>query len=143
MIPEGNPSRSLRVPPDQSLYGAGARLRRGVRVRVCVCACACACVCVCVLLSARGHPALSSTLLDTRKVVIRAGSTLECSQAVPHPSTNWALCRLTSEVRRDLVHSTRYGRQRQDMCQTLLLHLGKGGGAILGSRPLRREHWPP
>ena len=28
------------------------------------------------------------------------------------PSTNQALSRLTSEVRRDPVHSTRYGRQR-------------------------------
>ena len=43
----------------------------------------------------------------------KAGSTLRCSQAVPHPRTNRALCRLTSEVERDLVHSTRYGRQRQ------------------------------
>ena len=42
----------------------------------------------------------------------KAGSTLKASQAIPHPSTNWALCRLTSEVKRDLVHSTRYGRQR-------------------------------
>ena len=43
----------------------------------------------------------------------KAGSTLRSSQAVPHPSTNRALRRLTSEVRRDPVHSTRYGRQRQ------------------------------
>ena len=43
----------------------------------------------------------------------KAGSTLRCSQAVPHPSTNRALCRLTLEVERDPVHSTRYGRQRQ------------------------------
>ena len=31
----------------------------------------------------------------------------------PHPSTNRALRRLTSEVGRDPVHSTRYGRQRR------------------------------
>ena len=43
----------------------------------------------------------------------KAGSTPGCSQAVPHPSTNRALCRLTSEVERDPVHSTRYGRQRK------------------------------
>ena len=43
----------------------------------------------------------------------KAGSTLRCSQAVPLPSINRALCRLTSEVERDPVHSTRYGRQRQ------------------------------
>ena len=42
----------------------------------------------------------------------KADSTLRTSQAVPHPSTIRALCRLTSEVERDPVHSTRYGRQR-------------------------------
>ena len=46
----------------------------------------------------------------------KADSTLRSSRAVPHPSTNRALRRLTSEVRRDPVHSTRYGRQRKD-CQ--------------------------
>ena len=44
----------------------------------------------------------------------KADSTRRSSQAVPHPSTNRALCRLTSEVRRDPVHSTRYGRQRSN-----------------------------
>ena len=44
--------------------------------------------------------------------VYKAGSTLRSSRAVPHPSTNRALRRLTSEVGRDPVHSTRYGRQR-------------------------------
>ena len=43
----------------------------------------------------------------------KADSTLRTSQAVPHPSTIRALSRLTSEVRRDRVHSTRYGRQRR------------------------------
>ena len=43
----------------------------------------------------------------------KADSTLRSSRAVPHPSTNRALCRLTSEVGRDPVHSTRYGRQRK------------------------------
>ena len=42
----------------------------------------------------------------------KADSTLRSSRAVPHPSTNRALRRLTSEVRRDPVHSTRYGRRR-------------------------------
>ena len=42
----------------------------------------------------------------------KAGSTLRSSRAAPHPSTNRALRRLTSEVGRDPVHSTRYGRQR-------------------------------
>jgi hypothetical protein len=44
---------------------------------------------------------------------MKADSTLRTSRAVPHPSTNRALCRLTSEVERDPVHSTRYGRQRK------------------------------
>ena len=43
----------------------------------------------------------------------KADSTLRSSQAVPHPSTSRALCRLTSEVGRDPVHSTRYGRRRK------------------------------
>ena len=45
----------------------------------------------------------------------KADSTLRSSQAVPHPSTNRALRRLTSEVRRDPVHSTRYGRQQRNL----------------------------
>ena len=43
----------------------------------------------------------------------KADSTRRSSRAVPHPSTNRALRRLTSEVRRDPVHSTRYGRQQK------------------------------
>ena len=43
----------------------------------------------------------------------KADSTLRSSRAVPHPSTDRALRRLTSEVGRDPVHSTRYGRWRQ------------------------------
>ena len=42
----------------------------------------------------------------------KADDTLRCSQAVPHPSTNRALRRLTSEVGRDPVYSTWYGRRR-------------------------------
>ena len=42
----------------------------------------------------------------------KADSTLRCCWASPHPSTNRALRRLTSELGRDPVHSTRYGRQR-------------------------------
>ena len=48
----------------------------------------------------------------------KADSTPRSSQAVPHPSTNRALSRLTSEVGRDLVHSTRYGRQREALVPT-------------------------
>ena len=50
----------------------------------------------------------------------KADSTLRYSQAVPDPSTNRALSRLTSEVERDPVHSTRYGRQRDTLN---LLHI--------------------
>ena len=60
------------------------------------------------------HAQIYSEMLWTRYGVLctKADSTRRSSQAVPHPSTNRALCRLTSEVRRDPVHSTRYGRQR-------------------------------
>ena len=44
----------------------------------------------------------------------RADSTLGTSQAVPHPSTIRALCHLTSEVGRDPVYLTRYGRQQMN-----------------------------
>ena len=49
----------------------------------------------------------------------KADSTLRSSQAVPHPSTNRALRRLTSEVGRDPVHSTRYGRRRNRRVQQI------------------------
>ena len=42
----------------------------------------------------------------------KASSTLRASRAVPHPGTDRALRRLTSEFGRDPVHSTRYGRWR-------------------------------
>ena len=47
------------------------------------------------------------------KKIKKADSTLRTSQAVPHPSTIRALSCLTSEVKRDPVYSTRYGRQRK------------------------------
>ena len=53
----------------------------------------------------------------------KADSTLRASRAVPHPSTDRALRRLTSEVRRDPVHSTRYGRQRKQ-CLCILHDVG-------------------
>ncbi len=55
-----------------------------------------------------------SSIMTSRRScrIYKADSTLRSSQAVPHPSTNRALRRLTSEVRRDPVYSTRYGRQR-------------------------------
>ena len=46
----------------------------------------------------------------------KADSTLRSSQAVPHPSTNRALRRLTLEVGRDPAHLARYGRQRMSIC---------------------------
>ena len=54
------------------------------------------------------------------KAFVKADSTLRSSQAVPHPSTNRALRRLTSEVRRDPVYSTWYGRQRVQTCNRVL-----------------------
>ena len=56
----------------------------------------------------------------------KAGSTLRSSRAAPHPSTNRALRRLTSEVERGPVHSTRYGRQRWRMLATI----GHAGGQL-------------
>ena len=53
----------------------------------------------------------------------KADSTLRYPQAVPDPSTNRALSRLTSEVRRDPVHLTRYGRQRMSTCDIHCLTL--------------------
>ena len=56
----------------------------------------------------------NGTIFTSQKKARRkADSTLRSSQAVPHPSTNWALRCLTSEVERDPVHSTRYGRRRK------------------------------
>ena len=42
----------------------------------------------------------------------KANSTLRASRAVPHPSTDRAFRRLTSEFGWDRVHSTKYGRRR-------------------------------
>ena len=68
-----------------------------------------------------------------RKHKGKADSTLRCSQAVPHPSTNQALGSLTSEVRRDPVYSTRYGRQQERL--HTLTNLAVVRCAVLG--------WPP
>ena len=65
----------------------------------------------------------------------KADSTLRSSQAVPHPSTNRALRRLTSEVERDPVHSTRYGRQQKCMQKCSCLASNSGmlmAGGLLG-----------
>ena len=62
---------------------------------------------------------LSGTCVRKRKKRNqKASSTLRSSRAVPHPSTNRALRRLTSEFGRDPVHSTRYGRWRRIMRST-------------------------
>ncbi len=74
----------------------------------------------------------------------RAGSTLRSSRAVPHPSTDWALRRFTSEVGRDPVHSTRHGRQRlgardaRGCCDWL----GAGRQSEVGSQRYRRGACP-
>ena len=56
----------------------------------------------------RGHTSRlqPSSVLPSEK----ASSTRRASQAVPHPSTDRALQRLTSEFGRDPVYSLRYGR---------------------------------
>lgn len=79
----------------------------------------------------------------------KADSTLRSSQAVPHPSTNRALCRLTSEVERDPVHSTRYGRQRklQGKQARLLLagsacRVAAGAGVAAAAAVSRPGAWP-
>ena len=51
-----------------------------------------------------------STVIADKKQ--KASSTQRDSQAVPHPSTNRALHRLTAEFGRDPVCSMRYGRWR-------------------------------
>ena len=63
--------------------------------------------------SLRFGPSRLKSVCACEAAMGKADSTLRSSRAVPHPSTNRALCRLTSEVGRDPVHSTRYGRQRQ------------------------------
>ena len=66
-------------------------------------------------LPARVAQALRQRVLGRSAREEKADSTRRSSRAVPHPSTNRALRRLTSEVRRDPVHSTRYGRRRSHM----------------------------
>ena len=50
----------------------------------------------------------------------KANSTLRASRAVPHPSTDRAFHRLTSEFRWDRVYSMKYGRW-QPLFQNLKL----------------------
>ena len=70
------------------------------------------CAHCCVADSSQSAEHTRATCNTTKTDSSKAGSTRGCSQAVPHPSTNRALCRLTSEVRRDPVHTTWYGRQQ-------------------------------
>ena len=70
----------------------------------------------------------------------KADSTRRSSQAVPHPNTNRALRRLTSEVRKNPVHSTRYGRQRRmahkaNVRGTPRIQTSAGGGIFLRPAP--------
>ena len=62
---------------------------------------------------------LSSLIKNQCQRLVREGQKVystEYSQAVTHPSTNSALCCLTSVIRRELVFSTWYGR-RQNECR--------------------------
>ena len=55
----------------------------------------------------------------------KASSTQMASQAVPHPSTDRALRRLTSEFGRDLVYSSRYGRLQPLTCSLLRFRMSE------------------
>ena len=55
----------------------------------------------------------------------KANSTLRASRAVPHPSTDRAFHRLTSEFRWDRVYSMKYGRW-QLLFQNLKLQAENG-----------------
>ena len=87
----------------------------------------------------------NSHLASVWKRKIKADSTQGSSQAVPHPSTNRALRCLTSEVERDPVHSTRYGRRRQPilrkMHEPLQLDSLRGSSVKIGTIQ-RRLAWP-
>ena len=67
----------------------------------------------------------------------KASSTLKSSRAVPHPSTNRALRRLTSEFGRDPVHSTRYGRWQYIVFEEIL---GQHTNLILKPSSLPNQH---
>ena len=55
--------------------------------------------------------------LKTGKSKPKANSTLRASRAVPHPSTDRAFRRLTSEFGWDRVYSTKYGRWRKHLAK--------------------------
>ncbi len=119
------------------LRGARECARQASRPLSVGCGCGCACEA-----SDRERGALRLSLLVAKRVIVRrladtvpcskrkAGSTLRSSRAVPHPSTNRALRRLTSEVGRDPVHSTRYGRQRLGTRGAWLLRLVRRAQAV-------------
>ena len=67
------------------------------------------------------HVCLSILTLDVKKTKKKANNT-RYSQAVTHPSTNRAQCCLTSQIGRDAVCSTRYGRWQQIGDRISLFH---------------------
>ena len=93
-------------------------LSLSVCLSVCLCVCLYVCMytcmytCMYVCMYIRESHCASSGMAS-KPTNVKADSTLRSSRAVPHPSTGRALCHLTSEVGRDPVHSTRYGRQRK------------------------------
>ena len=77
----------------------------------------------------------------------KADSTQRSSQAVPHPSTNRALCRLTSEVRRDPVFSITVWPSAKSMITGLQVedlnirgHARAGRVQTQGTRECRNEN---
>ena len=57
---------------------------------------------------------INPTMTSNQKMK-KANSTLRASRAVPHPSTDRAFRRLTSEFGWDRVYSTKYGRWRRHL----------------------------
>ena len=67
-----------------------------------------------------------SSLLDFWSISakrIRFANSTQCSQAVTHPSTDWAQCCLTSVIGRELVCSAWYGRWRKSRVKLETLFL--------------------
>ena len=59
------------------------------------------------------HGATTENIFQQNPKTEKANSTLRASRAVPHPSTDRAFRRLTSEFGWDRVYSTKYGRWRK------------------------------
>ena len=61
----------------------------------------------------RPHEMPHQKMFSQPRIYKNANSTLRASRAIPHPSTDRAFRRLTSEFGWDRVYSTKYGRWRK------------------------------